>query len=51
MVKFADEVVRYRDAEKLANEQNQEKEKKDIFIPGSSNIPDFSTERMQEREI
>ena len=51
MVKFADEVVRYKDAEKLANEKPQEKENNVMFIPGPNAAPDFSAERKQEREI
>ena len=51
MVKFADEVVRYRDAEKLANEKPREKENNVSFIPGPNSAPDFSVERKQEREI
>ena len=51
MVKFADEVVRYKDAEKFANENIQEKEKKAIYLPGSNSVPDFSAEQKQEREI
>ncbi len=49
MVRFADEVVRYRDAEKLTNEKPREKEHNVKFIPGPN--PDFSSERVQEREI
>jgi hypothetical protein len=51
MVKFADEVVRYRDAEKLAKENAQEQEKNVMFFPGPNAMPDFSAERKQEREI
>ncbi|MGD0237122.1 MAG: hypothetical protein ABSC55_21650 [Syntrophorhabdales bacterium] len=52
MVKFADEVVKYKDAEKLANEKTQEKEKNVTYFPGGPNsAPDFSAERKQEREI
>jgi hypothetical protein len=51
MVKFADEVVRYKDAEKLANEKPREKENNVSFIPGPNSVPDFSVERKQEREI
>lgn len=51
MVKFADEVVRYRDAEKLANEKPREKENNVSFIPGPNSVPDFSVEQKQEREI
>ena len=51
MVKFADEVVRYRDAEKLADEKPREKENNVSFIPGPNSVPDFSVEPKQEREI
>jgi hypothetical protein len=51
MIKFADEVVRYKDAEKFANENIQEKEKKAIYFPGANSVPDFSAEQKQEREI
>jgi len=51
MVKFADEVVKYKDAEKLANEKPQEKDNNVKFIPGPDSVPDFSVERKQEREI
>jgi len=52
MVKFVDEVVKYKDAEKLANEKTQEKEKNVTYSPGGPNsAPDFSAERKQEREI
>ena len=51
MVKFADEVVKYKDAEKLANEKPREKENNVMFIPGPNSVPDFSVERKQEREI
>lgn len=51
MVKFADDVVRYNDAEKFANEKIQEKEKKAIYFPGANSVPDFSAEQKQEREI
>jgi hypothetical protein len=51
MVKFADEVVKYKDAEKFANEKTQEKEKNVIFFPGPNSVPDFSAERRQGHEI
>jgi hypothetical protein len=51
MVKFADEVVKYRDAEKLLNEKPREKENNVMFIPGPNATPDFSADRKQEREI
>jgi hypothetical protein len=47
MVKFADEVVRYKDAEKQLNEKTEEKEKN----AGSNSVPDFSVEPKPEREI
>jgi hypothetical protein len=51
MVKFADEVVRYKDAEKLANEKPREKENNVMFAPGPNSVPDYSADRKQEREI
>jgi hypothetical protein len=51
MVKFADGVVRYRDAEKLANEKPREKENNVKFTPGPNSVPDYSADRTQEREI
>ncbi len=51
MVKFADEVVKYKDAEKLAREKTQENDKKVIVLPGSSAVPDFSAGPNQEQEI
>ena len=51
MVRFADEVVRYKDAEKLANEKPREKESNVTFTPGPNSVPDFSADRKQEREI
>jgi len=51
MVRFADEVVKYRDAERLAKENAQEQEKNVMFFPGPNSVPDFSAGRNQEREI
>jgi hypothetical protein len=51
MVRFADEVVKYGDAEKLAKENAQEQEKNVIFFPGQNAVPDFSAERKQGHEI
>jgi hypothetical protein len=51
MVKFADEVVRYKDVDKLANEKPGQKENNVKFVPGPNSAPDFSAERKQEREI
>jgi len=51
MVKFADEVVKYKDVEKLTNEKAQEKEKNVMYFPGPNSVPDFSAETKHEREI
>ena len=51
MVKFADEVVKYKDSEKLANEKPREKEDSAMFTPGPNFAPDFGADRKQEREI
>ena len=51
MVKFADEVVKYRDAERLAKENAKEQEKNVMFFPGPDSTPDFSPDRIQKHEI
>ena len=51
MVRFADEVVKYRDAERLAKENAQEQEKNVIFFPGPDSTPDFSADPNQKHEI
>jgi hypothetical protein len=51
MVKFADEVVRYKDEQKLGNEKAQETEKNAIHLPRPDSLPDFSGEGEQERDI
>jgi len=51
MVKFADEVVKYKDVEKPANEKPRGKDTGPKFVPGPSPAPDFSGERQKEREI
>ncbi len=51
MVKFADEVVKYRDAERLAKENAQEQEKNVIFFPGPESTPDFTPDPIQKHEI
>jgi hypothetical protein len=51
MVRFADGLVRYRDAEKLANEKPREKENNVKYTPGPNSVVDFSADRQQDREI
>lgn len=51
MVRFADEVVKYKDADKIINEKRQEKESNVTFIPSPNSQPDFSADKKPEREI
>lgn len=51
MVKFSDDVVRYKDAEKSTDQKAQEKEKDATPFPGPNFTPDFSAEKEREREI
>ena len=51
MVKFADEVVRYKDAHKLADDKARETDKSVIHPPRPNFLPDFSGEPEQERDI
>ncbi len=50
MIKFADEVVKYKDAEKLINEK-QGRENNVMFSPGPNSMPDFSNSKDVERAI
>jgi hypothetical protein len=49
MVKFSDDVVRYKDAEKSIKAPENEKETAPFSSPNI--VPDFSTEKEREREI
>ena len=51
MVKFSDQVVRYKDAEKIFNEKPVEKDNNVMFIPGPNSSPDFAAEKKTERQI
>ena len=51
MVKFADEVVKYKDAEKLINEKSGGKENNVMLVPEPNSQPDFSTAKKLEQEI
>jgi len=51
MIKFSDQMVRYKDAEKLANEKPQEKDNNVMLMPGPNSLPDFAAEKKTERQI
>ncbi|HVN24584.1 MAG TPA: hypothetical protein VMT71_11480 [Syntrophorhabdales bacterium] len=51
MVRFADEVVKYKDADKLINEKSQDKQNNVMFVPDPNSQPDFSNAKKLEQEI
>ena len=51
MIKFCDQMVRYKDADKILNEKAPEKDNNVMFMPGPNSSPDFAAERKTEREI
>jgi hypothetical protein len=51
MIKFSDQMVRYKDADKVLNEKTPEKDNNVMFMPGPNSSPDFAVEKNAERQI